>query len=198
MASDFVPIASGMLATLRARHTSGKLVFNTIHARGPTTLPTITDVTLFANTVVAWIASDYKALYSQSYTCIDVTARSIATEPSPVAVTASGQVGSQNGDEQPASTTMVSTLLTGLTGLSHRGRFFVWPADETKMTNGLFTAAYASATLVALTNLMGALGSAGIPWVIASYRHLTLFDITDNRPSIIPAHLRSRRVDKGI
>lgn len=197
--SDFIPIGHAVRWRIIGELPTGKRVFNVGHCYSANILPDATDVENVAGLVEDWCNGSYKGIISTSVTVVQVDARSAAEEPGPVAYhTGLSIAGTRSGQLLPTSTTLAATWRTGKTGYSQHARFNVFPATEGETDAGLYNAAYATDVVTALLNLRSEASALGYFLSIASRRHLTLYEIETVTTNRIPAHLRSRRVDRGI
>lgn len=196
---DFVPVSGSIEFRITGVHTSGKKMYNIGHVDCGAPLPTQAEVEAVATVVAAWVDGTYSSFWSSLISSDEVRARSNAQEPGPVAVvTGYAAVGALGGDMQPLDTTMCVNLLGGLTGQSNRGKWYTFTADETVITSGLFSAAYATSMQVALAGLQADLGAAGFALAVESRRNLSLVQIVSFQAQRIPSHLRSRKANRGI
>lgn len=108
-----------------------------------------------------------------------------------------GFTGVLTGDKVANQVAAILTLRTATPGRTGRGRIYVWPADETAMTNGIWTSAY----LTAMGNLGAALVSSIASGTSSTYqagvwsRLLSLFrPLTTTQAQPLPGVIRSRRL----
>jgi len=96
--------------------------------------------------------------------------------------------GTQGTDPLPANVSFVTTLRSGLTGRSARGRIYAFPpgSDALDTTPNLFTSTYANAVIAMWVSVHGAIALAGWQMVIVSrFTNLALrptgvtFPVTD-------------------
>jgi hypothetical protein len=197
--ADFVPIEADIEIRITGQHTGGKKMYNIIHADCGSPHPTLAEVTAAANAVASWVQTTYAALYSQYITVNEIRARSNAEEPGPVYTNASiNEAGALLTDMESMDTTMCVNLLSGLTGASNRGKFYVFTPDEPQMTQGIFTSGYQTQCEAAMVALRTDLASAGFAMAIESRRYLRLRQIVGQLGQIIPSHLQSRKANHGI
>lgn len=197
--ADFTPIPRCIQVRIQGQHTSGKKVFNLLHFRSASALPPLGDIVAAVAFVSNWVTTNYKLCYSAAITVNEILGRSNAEEPGPTYTDDTiNQPGTLLGDMLPLSTSMCATLRTGLTGISNRGRFFAFPATETETAAGLFNAAHVVIVETQLGQLVLDATTAVLPWVVESRRHLRLTPIIGGQGNVVPAHLASRKVNRGI
>jgi len=197
--SDFVPIANLMQARVQGDVSNGKRIYHLWHFAAANAAPTAADCEAVASILDNWVSTHYANEYSNRVTINNIRVRSLASEPGPVfEYTSLGYVGDLNGDPLPLSTTCRVNLGSGTTGPDRRGSLYAFLASENEMTGGLYTAGYMADLHSIFVALMTDSDTANYPWAIYSRHRRAFHPITSNQPSPIPAHLRSRRVDKGI
>lgn len=197
---DFVPVSGSIEFRITGfNQVSGKKVYNIGHVDCGSPLPTLAEVTAVAVSVATWVVGSYKSLYHEDIVVNEVRARSNAQEPGPVYVhNTINQIGALVGDIQPSSTTLCVNLLSGFTGLRRRGKFYVFPADETVMTDGLFTAGYCQGAEAVIELLHDTLELDGFALAVESRRDLALYQVEGYLAQPVPSHLKSRKSNQGI
>lgn len=196
---DFVPVTGSIEFRITGQHSGGKKMYNIGHVDCGSPLPTYAQCVAVADAVAGWCTGIYKSVFHQSIIINEVRARSNAAEPGPVYTNNTvNQAGALVGDQSSMDTTCVVNLLSGLTGASHRGRWFIFLPDEGVMTNGLFSSAYAAACEIVLSSLAADLNTAGFALAVESRRTLSLWQVTSYLAQPIPSKLRSRKVNRGI
>jgi len=119
------------------------------------TLPVEADLQQLADTVDAWVGTDYLPLTSNQTTYLVTNARGLTFENDveAFAATATGP-GTQSGSAMPANATLCLTLRTGKTGRSARGRFYAWPFSSSVLVDAQnVLPAYGTALATALNHL---------------------------------------------
>lgn len=197
---DFVAVNNSIEVRIGGYHvTKGKKLYNIIHCDCGSPLPTLAEVTAAVGAVSNWVINSYKSLFVDDILVNEVRGRSNAQEPGPTYTNSTiNQIGALTGDMVPMSQAMCINLLTNLTGRSQRGKFYVFPTDEVVQVNGLYTGAYAAACELSIVALQGELSTAGFALAIESRRHLALYQVQSVLAQNIPAHLSSRKENRGI
>lgn len=197
---DFVPVSGSIEFRITGVSlATGKKMYNVGHVDCASPFPTQAQCQDVVDVVSAWVIASYKAIYCSDVVVSDVRARSNAQEPGPIAInSAIFQAGQLAGDRLPASQALCVNLLSGTTGQRRRGRWFVFQADETTQTDGLYTAAYASAAGLVISVLRDDIATAGYALAIESRRDLALWQVVGFLPQRIPSTLRSRKANRGI
>lgn len=197
---DFVAVANSIEIRIGGYHqTNGKKVYNIVHADCGSPLPTLAEVTAAVGAVSSWVSASYKGLFVDDIIINEVRGRSNAQEPGPTYTNSTiNQAGTLTGDMVPMSQSCCVNLLTNLTGRSQRGKFYVFPTDEVVQVGGLYTAVYAAACETVLGALAAELAGAGFALAIESRRHLALYQVQSYSAQNIPAHVSSRKVNRGI
>lgn len=196
---DFVPVARSIEWTILATNNIGKKVYNVGHCRTVSALPTLADCINAVDALTDFCHDDYVALFNNTWTITEIKARSNAEEPGPIAYnTTVSDTGTLSGDPVPMATACRVHLGTGLTGQSQHGAFYAFPADEGQITAGVFTPIYLGSMQNVLIALAGYFSAVGLTMAIESRAHLELYPISAFIARPIPAHLRSRRPDRGV
>lgn len=199
MASDFVPQPYGIQTRITGQHASGKKLYNVVNSLGSTSTPNQAEIEAVNDIVTTWCDHDYKYIFSSTVTIIETRTRSLAEEPGPLFVQGGlTMVGQLAADQVPVHQASRVKLTTLFTGLSHIGSFFAFCPDEAQQTGGLYTTAFATLVFTRMSVLRTDSDTNGYPWVIWSRRHRALYPIASVELNKIPAHLTSRRIDKGI
>jgi len=118
-------------------------------------LPVEADLQQLADTVDAWVGSDYLPLVSNATTYLVTNVRGLTVENDveAFAATATGP-GTQTGSAMPANATLCLTLRSGKTGRSARGRFYAWPFSSSVLADAQnVTSGYGTALAAALNHL---------------------------------------------
>lgn len=196
---DFVPVGGSIEFRITGQHSGGKKMYNIGHVDCGSPFPTLAEVTEVANIVAAWCTGIYKSVFNQAILINEVRARSNAAEPGPTYTNNTvNQAGALVGDQSSMDTTCCVNLLSGLTGQSNRGKFYIFLPDEGVMTNGLFSSAYAAGCEVVLSSLAADLATGGFALAVESRATLSLKQVSAYLAQPIPSHLRSRKVNRGI
>jgi hypothetical protein len=195
---DFVPVARSIEWTILAQHVGGKKLYNVGHCETHA-LPTLADCLNAVDALTTFCHDDYVALFSDQFTIVEIKARSNAEEPGPIAYnTTIAATGTLTGDPYPMATACRVHTTTGLTGQSQHGAFYAFPPNESQVTAGLFNSVYRGSLENILLALNGYFAAVDLTNAIESRRHLDLYPIIAFNARAIPAHLRSRRPDRGI
>jgi hypothetical protein len=196
---DFVPVAGSIECRITGVVTGGKKMYNIIHVDCGSPLPTYAECLSVATIVAAWVDGTYNQYWANDITSDEVRARSNAEEPGPVAtVTGYAAAGALTADLLPVNTTMCVNLLGTLTGQSNRGKFYTFVADESVITEGLFSVGYATSLQTSLIALAADLAAGGFALAVESRRTLSLKQVVSYQAQRIPSHLRSRKANRGI
>jgi len=197
---DFVPVSSSIEFKITAVSTAtGKKMYNIGHTDCAAPFPTQSQCQDTVDQVSAWVIATYKSFFTSDLVVIEVRARSNAQEPGPLAINSTiNQAGALNGDRLAPADTLCVNELSGTTGQRRRGKFYVFQADETVRTNGLYTSTYCSNMEGALTGLVALLDAVGQAYAIESRRDLALYQIIGFSAQPIPSHLASRKQNRGI
>lgn len=196
---DFVPVAASIEFRITGLHTGGKKMYNIMHVDCGSPFPSLSEVRQVAETVAAWVDGTYNALWSSAITSDEVRARSNAEEPGPLWIeTGYAAQGGLTGDMLPLNQSLCVNLLSGTTGQSRRGKFYVFPGDETSQTVGLYTVPYATDAIAALQGLESDLAAVGFALAIESRRRLALYQVESYLAQRIPSNLQSRKANRGI
>lgn len=197
---DFVPVSGSIEFRIGAYSVAtGKKFYNINHVDCASPFPTQAQCQDVVDAVSAWVIASYKSLWTSDVVVNDVRARSNAQEPGPIAINSTiNQSGALAGDRLAASDTLCINLLSGTTGQRRRGKWYVFPADETVRTNGLYTGGYCATAEAAMNLLLADLATAGYALAIESRRDLALYQVIGFLAQPIPSALRSRKANRGI
>jgi hypothetical protein len=117
--------------------------------------PVQADLQALADTVDAWVGTDYLPLVSNQTTYLVTHVRGLTFEndQEAFAATATGP-GTQSGSAMPANATLCMTLRSGFTGRSARGRFYSWPFSSSVLVDAqTVLSTYGTAMASALNHL---------------------------------------------
>jgi len=197
---DFVPVSGSIEFRIQVQSTAtGKKMFNIMHVDCAAPFPTQQDCHDVVDAVSAWVIATYKSFWTSDLVCNEVRARSNAQEPGPLWINSTiSQAGSLGDDRLAASDTLCVNLLSGTTGLSRRGKFYVFQATEAVRTNGLYTSVYCAGAEAALSSLAADIVTAGFALAVESRRNLALYQIVGYSAQPVPSHLASRKANRGI
>jgi len=197
---DFVPVSGSIEFKITVvSSATGKKMYNIGHTDCAAPFPTLAQCQDTVDAVSAWVIATYKSFWTSDLVCVEVRARSNAQEPGPIAInSAINQAGGLTADRLAASDTLCVNLLSGTTGQRRRGKIYIFQADESVRTNGLYTSGYCSNVEAALNLLLGDLAGVGQALAIESRRDLALYQIVAFSSQPVPSHLASRKANRGI
>lgn len=174
-------------------------MLNVIHVIIPSGTVGLSDCQVFANVLHAWVLSDYINIFNTSITYTGVHVRSMEGLTVPQHSIADGvTTGVLSADPLPTYVSLPVLLRTGTTGHGGHGMWHVFPPSEgenTSVSDPLST--YITDVSVAMSNLMGALFTADLTPVVASFKYITVKPITSLATRNYWGTVNSRKIGHG-
>lgn len=170
MAHTLIPF--GVQINLQGAYPDGQELMHVFGAQVTHAPITHADCENIGNVVSSWAAASLVTLLNPLIviTQLTVTARDLVNGAQDSR--ALGVIGTDSpGNILPPSTTLALKKVTGVRGRRNRGRFFVWPANQSHQDSthpSLFKPAYVAQAISVYLNLMSDLDTAGTPLSILS------------------------------
>jgi hypothetical protein len=114
----------------------------------------------------------HPAVSTANFNDISVTPLDGSSATVKVSMVPYDSAGSTSGAWSPASAAVVS-IQTAKRGRSYRGRLYIPFIGEAAISDGSLVSGQADDVLAGFTSFKAALTTAGVEWVVASYKHST-------------------------
>lgn len=167
----FIPISNTMKVVLEYT-LNGQLLVNVYHVQSPSPIVTA-DLTAIATVFAGWWATNMRPNFTTAISLTRIVATDMSEEDGAQVVYVTGlpSAGTAGGASAPNNVACVTTLRTGFSGRSKRGRKYWGGFAASEVADNFISTTLGTAVLADMTSLDNAIDTAGFALVVSSLYH---------------------------